>query len=205
MQEQGDLLFKIRSRGCVLDDGSLDIQGTDGYISVSAIFILSGWQIVSVRLSVVQFNERHTGVNIASAVQSMICEYNISQAAAVALVHGQASNMTVAGRDLENSLPNFSSVVCAVHRIQNSLKQGLQISIVSKLLAKGRKLVAHFNQGVRATTALHLRQVEMKMKKLNVVQDVSTRWNSSLRAETSLIAACAHNSGYERQQRDESR
>ena len=105
--------------------------------------------------------------------------------------------MTVAGRELESSLPNFSSAVCAAHRIQNSLQQGLQISIVSKLLAKARKLVAHFKQSVRATTALHQRQVEMKMKKLNVVQDVSTRWNSSLHAETSLIAACAHNSGYE--------
>ena len=88
--------------------------------------------------------------------------------------------MTVAGRELDSSLPNFSSVVCAAHRNQNSLKQGLQISIVSKLLAKARKLVAHFKQSVRATTALHQRQVEMKMKKLNVVQDVSTRWNSSL-------------------------
>ena len=155
-------------------------KATDGYISGSAIFISSGWQIVSVCLGGVEFNERHTGVNIASAVQSMICEYNISQAAAVALVHDQASNMTVAGRELENSLPNFSSVVCAAHRIQNSLKQGLQIRIGSKLLAKARKLVAHFKQSVRVRTALHQRQVEMKMKKLNVVQDVSTSWNSSL-------------------------
>ena len=119
VEEQSNSLFKIRSRGCVLHDGSLDIQG---YISVSAIFISSGWQIVSACLGVVEFNERHTGVNIACAVQFMICEYNISQAAAMALVHDQASNMTVAGRELESSLPNFSSAVCAAHRIQNSLK-----------------------------------------------------------------------------------
>ncbi len=71
----------------------------------------------------------------------------------------------------------WESTVCAAHRLQTALKHALEDDEISSMLSAARKLVGHFKHSTKATTALKVAQKSKKPKK--VIQDVSTRWNSS--------------------------
>ena len=47
-----------------------------------------------------EMSERHTGENIATCLRQACVEWSISEGLIVALVHDNASNMTVASREL---------------------------------------------------------------------------------------------------------
>ena len=64
------------------------------------------------------------------------------------------------------------------HTLQLSVTAGLESATISNL-AKTRKLVGHFSHSLRATAELHKVQKRNKRLERNLLQDVSTRWNSS--------------------------
>ena len=60
-------------------------------------------------------SEQHTGENIATCLR-----WGISEGRIVALVHDNASNMTVASREL-----GWESVPCVAHTLQFAVNKGL--------------------------------------------------------------------------------
>ena len=86
------------------------------------------------------------------------------------------------------------SAWCALRtdRLQNTIKAGLQIPRVSNLLASARKIVTHFKHSVVGMEAIRKRQDENGEKRLKFVQDVSTRWNSSLEMMKRLLVLRPH-------------
>ena len=81
------------------------------------------------------------------------------------------------GADL-TGWPHFG---CAVHTLQLSVNAGLAHPMTDKAIAVARKLVGHFKHrlSVVATTALKEKQVQLNIKQHHLIQDVSTRWNST--------------------------
>ena len=105
-------------------------------------------------------------MNIAEKVKILLTKFRVPerrQAAPerrqAALVHDQASNMLTAGSNLRERNDALFSVVCAPHRLQNTIKAGLQILRVSNLLASARKIITHFKHSAVGMEAIHARDV----------------------------------------------
>ena len=155
-------------------------KAVQGFISLTAHHVTDEWKLSSCCVGTVEFSDRHTGVNIAEKFSAITEAFKIPVAAQVGLVHDQAANMELAARLLVDKLPDFKGITRAAHRLQNTIKQGLEVPAVSNLLAVARRLVAHFKHSTVAMGAIRKHQELTKEKKLKFIQDVSTRWNSAL-------------------------
>ena len=164
----------------------------EAYLTLTGHFVTADFSLVSWCLGTAAFPERHTGMNIAEKVKIMLAAFRVPERRQAALVHDQASNMQTAGDTLREGNDAFFSVVCAPHRLQNTIKAGLQIPRVSNLLASARKIVTHFKHSVVGMEAIRKRQDENGEKRLKFVQDVSTRWNSSLDMMKRLLVLRPH-------------
>ena len=67
---------------------------------------------------------------------------------------------------------------CLAHSIQLSVSKGLEIS--SRLTEKCRKIVGHFKHSSLATSSLQSWQKRLQLPEHRLIQDVVTRWNSTL-------------------------
>ena len=125
------------------------------------------------------------GERIADKVRQTCQSLNVADNRVVSLVHDEASNMVAGRRKLEEE-QGWASAVCAAHRLQTCIKHAIdQNRSMTKLLARGRKLVGHFRQSAQATEALAKKQDASPP--LKVVQDCPTRWNSALHMLERLV------------------
>ena len=98
--------------------------------------------------------------------------------------------MEAAGQSLVEKKKHFHSVTCGAHRLQNTIKRGLDVPGVSKLFGITRRLVTHFKHSVTAMDALRKHQEQTKERPPKFVQDVHTRWNSAVHILKRVI--CLH-------------
>lgn len=90
----------------------------DAYISLSAHFIDSDWQLVSCVLRSSPFPGNHTGSHIYKKLKDITHAFGFHQhSQLMTLVHDAASNMVLSGEMLEEKL-ECVSVCCAAHRLQ---------------------------------------------------------------------------------------
>ena len=147
---------------------------TQGYITVTAHFISDDWKFCSWVLLTREMGERHTGINISERLLGAAKEWGITDEHVSGLVRDNAAN-AVLGADL-TGWPHFG---CAAHTLQLSVNGGLAHPTTDKAIATARKLVSHFKHSVVATTALKEKQEQLNIKQHHLIQDVSTRWNST--------------------------
>ena len=93
-------------------------------------------------------------------------------------MYDQDSNMQASLRILSDEL-EWANVNCAAHTLQLCVNEGLQIPSIAAHLPAGQKLVGHFKHSSKATAALDQKQKQMNMPVKKLIQDCSTRWNSS--------------------------
>ncbi|KAL2099535.1 hypothetical protein ACEWY4_003929 [Coilia grayii] len=74
----------------------------------------------------------------------------------------------------------FEHIPCFAHSLQRSITVSLQNSLFGNVLAKCRKVVGHFKHSPANAAELDQKQIEHGQKKESLVQDVPTRWNSTL-------------------------
>ena len=65
------------------------------------------------------------------------------------------------------------------HTLQLAVKAGLQLPTVVRVTARCRKIVMHFHHSHLAQTALETKQGQLGLPPHKLIQDVSTRWNST--------------------------
>lgn len=149
-------------------------HATQGYITVTSHFINNDWQLHSQVLATRHVCDRHTGENICNEMQNIVDEYHVQKVECV--TRDNAANMDVAMRMF--GTPNLG---CAGHTVQLSIHDGLKISELTKSIARFRNLVSHFHRSVLCTEALEKEQKSKfpDKKPLSLIQDVSTRWNST--------------------------
>ena len=140
------------------------------FITVTSHFITPDWKLNSYVLATRMTEERHTGSNIATEVESILREFNVANV--TSLVTDNASNMVIAAKELK--LPHIN---CFAHTLQLAIEDGLKTGQISKTLGAARKLVSHFSHSVLSTNALIAKQ-DGNLK-LKLVKDIPTRWNSS--------------------------
>ena len=121
-------------------------------------------------------SERHTGEYLSTVFNTMLDKWNIEGDDVHCVVRDAGANMKKA-----LFLSEIKNVDCFAHQIQLVVKKGISAQKgVSDLLSKCRSIATHFNHSAVAQDELKKIQSRLNVSELSVVQDVPTRWNSSL-------------------------
>ncbi|XP_059208582.1 E3 SUMO-protein ligase ZBED1-like [Centropristis striata] len=152
---------------------------TEAYLGVTCHFLGNDWEMKSLTLTTMPLEERHTAVNIAEWLEEATTKFEIPFDKVKAVVHDNGSNIVAAATILKEK-HGWASVRCAGHTlnlvVQNTLKNN---KTVSSCVGAARCLVEHFKKSELACTKLKEKQQQMGAPKLMLIQDVSTRWNST--------------------------
>ncbi|KAJ7985047.1 hypothetical protein DPEC_G00361090 [Dallia pectoralis] len=74
----------------------------------------------------------------------------------------------------------FQHMPCVAHVLQRTITVCLADSGFTATLARCRKIVGHFKHSPSNTEELHKEQTQLEQDQEPLIQDVSTRWNSTL-------------------------
>ena len=125
----------------------------DNYLGMTAHYIdPAEFKLISRVLDVSHSEERHTAVNVAEHIETLISSWGLD-GRVTAVVTDNARNMVAAFRDLP-----FERLGCAAHSLQLSICAGLKKANVDGLLAKVRRIVGHVKHSGANFTELKLKQ-----------------------------------------------
>lgn len=148
---------------------------TQGFITVTAHFISSDYNVKSAVLETARMTKNHTAENIAEDLTSICNKWNILSKICC-VITDNAANMTSAIKShmkLRN-IPCFAHTLNLV--VQDSLKNTKDLQIVKD---KVKQIVTFFHHSVKATDKLSQLQVQHNVPVKKLIQDVETRWNST--------------------------
>ncbi|XP_051976953.1 zinc finger BED domain-containing protein 4-like [Xyrauchen texanus] len=151
---------------------------TEEYLGVTCHFITEDWKMTSLTLATMPLDERHTGVNIATWLEEVVTKFNISVDNIKAVVHENGSNV-VAALKLLAEKHKWVSVRYTGHTLQLIVNNSLKETSIGKALGAARSLVEHFRRSELANTKLKEKQQQMNTPEHKLIQDVTTRWNST--------------------------
>ena len=159
---------------CTTDTWST-AQCTDSLLSVTVHWVDADWVRRSALLAASPIVGSHTAENIKTVVTGVIAKWNLAGKVHV-FVRDNAKNMTSGLRDA-----GVHSLPCLSHTLQLCVKRGLTSQrAVSDALAVGRHVATHFSHSVLAKEKLELiQQTLSSVPERRIIQDVSTRWNST--------------------------
>ncbi|KAL6483231.1 hypothetical protein MHYP_G00081030 [Metynnis hypsauchen] len=144
------------------------------YLGVTAHIIDDEWKIQSFALSMQKTTSRHYGDACAEDFMAVAEAWEIKEKVTT-IGTDSARNMIVAARRLP-----FQHMPCVAHMLQRTLNVCLLDSEFSDILARCRKIVGHFKHSPANTEDLHQQQTALEQDKEPLIQDVRTRWNSTL-------------------------
>ena len=83
--------------------------------------------------------------------------------------------MILAGAEAEMS----PHVMCFAHTINLATQKAFKVDTVARMLGRVRRVVGFFHRSVRAAEILQDKQKQLALPIHKLIQDVSTRWNST--------------------------
>ena len=126
------------------------------YMSVTAHFINAEFQLESVLLDTREFLEAHTASNIATELEAVLDEWDLSSLNIGAVVTDNGSNIVRAVNDL--GWMNFN---CFSHTLQLAVIEGTSTPEISKSLGRCRRLAGHFHHSPKSTDLLKQKQLDL--------------------------------------------
>ena len=118
-----------------------------------------------------EFQEEHTGMQIAAELRDILESWGLSEECLVPATTDNGSNIVNALDQLD-----WINIRCFAHTLQLAVLKAVDVPAVSKALARCRNLVSHFNRSAKSTGLLRKKQVDLKHKPLCLIQEVATRW-----------------------------
>lgn len=145
------------------------------FLSLTAHFIVcASMKKKDVMLTSWLLDESHTGANISATILSRIQAWEIEEKV-VCVVRDNAANM-VPGLNIAN----LTSLPCLAHSLQLIIKDGVLLQpAVVQLLSCARSLVGHYHRSNVAFNTFRQIQSQLNLPAHVLIQDVTTRWNSS--------------------------
>ncbi|KAK0140687.1 Zinc finger BED domain-containing protein 1 [Merluccius polli] len=148
--------------------------GNHNYLGVTAHYIDGEWKLRSHALTVMKTEERHHADACADDFMHVAEQWNVENKV-TALCTDSARNMIAAARQLP-----LDHVPCTAHSLQRSITVSLQNSVFDNALAKCRKVIGNFKHSPANQAELERQQKADGYKEGSLIQDVPTRWNSTL-------------------------
>lgn len=146
----------------------------DTYLGITAHFVDKEWKLHSFALTVSKTEERQYAEACADHFLNVAREWEIEDKLST-LGTDSARNMAAAARLLP-----FEHLPCNAHILQRTVTVSIHGSGFESVLAKCRKIVGHFKHSPSNAHELMEQQVACGQKQESLVQDVTTRWNSTL-------------------------
>lgn len=164
------------------DCWSSDVN-SDALLGFTAHWVDGSFQRQSAVLQAQELTQRHTGEYIAVKITKMLEDWMITSSQVHVVIRDNGSNMVRAMT--EANLPSFG---CFAHSLQLVINDGLLSQrVVKDLLAVCRSIVGHFKHSSVAYHKLAQIQENLDLPKHKLIQDVSTRWNSTLYMVESIL------------------
>ena len=142
------------------------------YCAVTVHFIVD-FKLQSFLISVHEFPDSHAAENIVQEIRDALSEWNLSITRIVAATTDNGANITAG-----ISLLGVTQLPCFSHTLQLAVEQALKLPDISKLTARCKRLVAHFNRSAKSYALLRQKQIALGHEQHALVNDVVTRWNS---------------------------
>ncbi|XP_052778645.1 E3 SUMO-protein ligase ZBED1-like [Mya arenaria] len=147
-------------------------RACQSYLTVTAHGLDSNWKQHNYVLATRMLDVSHTGVNVGEALAGVVAEFGLQRPSGTAVVTDNAANMDIAAK----AAMLTPHVKCFAHTVNLACQKGVKVQEFQPLLTKVRRIVSFFHKSTTATALLKLNQ---KNKELKLIQDVSTRWNST--------------------------
>ncbi len=157
------------------------LAGNHSYLGVTGHFIDGEWNLNSFALTVMKTETRHFADKCAEQFLKVANDWGIENKIST-IGTDSAANMLAALR----ALP-YEHITCNAHILQRTITVCLDSSGFAGVLAKCRKIVGHFKQSPASTTELNQQRVALGKKSKQLIQDVPTRWNSTLAMVSRLL------------------
>ncbi len=147
---------------------------TQSYCCITAHYISGNGKLKSALLETFEFNESHTAENIATHLKTVASNWEIDSKV-VCVVTNNASNMVSAiSKTGWRHLPCFAHTLNLI--VQNAIKAD---PIVQQIQLQCKDVVSHFHRSVKSSDKLKEIQSQLSLPQQKLIQDVSTRWNST--------------------------
>ena len=144
-------------------------------MTITAHHISAEWELKTHVLQTRVFNDSHTGRNIGALLKEACVNWNISEKQP-ALVTDNARNMLAAGIESEMA-PHLT---CFAHTLNLASQKAFHVDTAARLLGRVRRVVGFLHRNIRGAEILREKQQQLSLPKHKLIQDVCTRWNSSL-------------------------
>lgn len=148
----------------------------DSYLAFTCHFVDEEDRLATVLLAVAKFGERHTASNIASVKGSIMEEWGIPKSKVMCLTTDGASNMTLCSTMME-----IRHSHCIAHALNLVVKKSMKLTPgLEEVRTKARDIATHFRTSTVARERLLCLQKQMGAPCAKLIQEVETRWNSTL-------------------------
>jgi hypothetical protein len=174
---------KIKSDLCLTRNNNVSITtdcwtsaSSEPFITITAHYINDNWELKSPCLCCGHFNDDHTAENIIEILQEKLSEWNLNINQLCSCTTDNGANILKA-----ISLSVVQHVPCFGHTINIGINKALKIQILSKAVAKLKKLQNSFAHSWKMSRDLSQAQELMQMKTLRLPSACPTRWGSTLK------------------------
>jgi hypothetical protein len=156
---------------------------SEAYLGLTIHYVDENWTLRRFLLDIIPFKTRHTGINMATAINDVLREFNLVSKA-LALTTDNESAMLVCGRQLSEEFEralddsfSFSHYRCSAHILNLAAKQGMEI--IGEEILNVRKLMIKIKNSVLLCDDLRELCSMEKIEYLRPEVDIETRWNST--------------------------
>jgi hypothetical protein len=149
----------------------------ESYTTFTGYFIDDQWNLKSYVLETAVEDPCHTADNLKDITCDVMKLWKIP-------LDEQWSPVVTTdnARNIVNAMSkaNLKNIGCMAHTVNLVTQRAIDVPSVNKLLSRVRIVVAYFHRSPKASAALIKAQNEQELPVHKLIQDVSTRWNSTL-------------------------
>jgi hypothetical protein len=144
----------------------------ESFIALTAHYIDSNFDIKNLLLEVSAYSHNHTSANLATEIRRIITDWGLDDSNILLAVSDNAANIKKAIKD-ELKWRFFG---CLAHTINLIVQDALKC--IEPLVTKVKDIVSYFRRSTVAKNKLSFYQKQNNQEPKNLIQSVSTRWNS---------------------------
>ncbi|XP_060719424.1 zinc finger BED domain-containing protein 4-like [Tachysurus vachellii] len=149
---------------------------TESFLTVTAHYITSEWEMRSCVLQTHPIYESHTSEHLSEMLTDAVAEWKLERVNSIIPVTTDNAKNIVNATDLAAGLG--PQIGCFAHTVNLAVKSAISLNQVSRLLEKVRKVVSFFHRSTTAAHALKTKQDMLELPVHKLIHDVTTHSNS---------------------------